>query len=185
MPPWLVPAEQKARSAVEARSKMQRELLAREKEKKEKELRELALKARMDRIGGGAAPAAAAAPAAPAGEHREGAAGRQRRSCRARKRGGSYVCGWVPGAGCGGSALRRALLPAGLLGFGLCLCRSVGWAVRTAHLALSLRCTCATWAAISLTTAAGACCLCLQRRWRLVGRACRFQRGARVVCRRG
>lgn len=61
-------AEQKARSAVEARSKMQRELLAREKERKERELRELALKARMDRMGGVAermdvAPAAAAAPA--------------------------------------------------------------------------------------------------------------------------
>lgn len=46
-------AEQKARSAVEARAKMQRELLAREKERKERELRELALKARMDRLGGG------------------------------------------------------------------------------------------------------------------------------------
>ncbi|PSC71438.1 SNW SKI-interacting [Micractinium conductrix] len=45
-------AEQKARSAVEARSKMQRELLAREKERKERELRDLALKARMDRLGG-------------------------------------------------------------------------------------------------------------------------------------
>lgn len=45
-------AEQKARSAVEARAKMQRELLAREKERKERELRELALKARMDRLGG-------------------------------------------------------------------------------------------------------------------------------------
>jgi SNW domain-containing protein 1 len=36
---------------VEARSKMQRELLAREKERKERELRDLALKARMDRMG--------------------------------------------------------------------------------------------------------------------------------------
>lgn len=56
-------AEHKARSAVEARSKMQRELLAREKESKEAELRELALKARMDRLGGapgGPAPAAGA-----------------------------------------------------------------------------------------------------------------------------
>jgi SNW domain-containing protein 1 len=46
-------AEHKARSAVEARSKMQRELLAREKEHKEVELRELAMRARMDRMGGG------------------------------------------------------------------------------------------------------------------------------------
>jgi SNW domain-containing protein 1 len=67
----MVGAEQKARSAVEARSKMQRELLAREKERKEKELRELAMKARMDRMGVAAAPApaaAAAAAAVPAGE---------------------------------------------------------------------------------------------------------------------
>ena len=47
-------AEQKARSAVEARSKMQRELLAREKERKERELRDLALRARLDRMGGAA-----------------------------------------------------------------------------------------------------------------------------------
>ncbi|GAB4821948.1 hypothetical protein N2152v2_008994 [Parachlorella kessleri] len=64
-----IAAEQKARSAVEARAKMQRELLAREKERKERELRELALKARMDRMGVAAAPAAAAAAggAVPAG----------------------------------------------------------------------------------------------------------------------
>jgi SNW domain-containing protein 1 len=46
-------AEQKARAAVEARGKMQRELLAREKEHKEAELRDLAMKARMDRLGVG------------------------------------------------------------------------------------------------------------------------------------
>lgn len=47
---------------------MQRELLAREKERKEKELRELAMKARMDRMGVAAPPTAAAvAPAADAG----------------------------------------------------------------------------------------------------------------------
>lgn len=46
-------AEQKARSAVDARGKMQRELLAREKEHKEAELRDLAMKARLDRLGVG------------------------------------------------------------------------------------------------------------------------------------
>lgn len=100
-------AEQKARSSVEARSKMQRELLAREKERKERELRELALKARMDRIGGvvpgasdrldGGVPAtAAAAPAPPAAGRAEAAAmdvssddERERRSSRRdRDRGG-------------------------------------------------------------------------------------------------
>lgn len=49
-------AENKARSAVEARGKMQRELMAREKERKEMELRELALKARLDRVGGATVP---------------------------------------------------------------------------------------------------------------------------------
>ena len=43
-------AEQKARTAVETRAKMQREVLAREKERKEEELRELAAKARIDRL---------------------------------------------------------------------------------------------------------------------------------------
>lgn len=52
-------AEHKARAAVEARSKMQREIMAREKERKETELRDLAMQARMDRLGG-AAPAPAA-----------------------------------------------------------------------------------------------------------------------------
>jgi SNW domain-containing protein 1 len=54
----LYVAEHKARAAVEARSRMQRELLAREKDRKEVELRELATRARMDRMGGGAGPAA-------------------------------------------------------------------------------------------------------------------------------
>ena len=40
-------AEQKAREAVEMRSKIQRELLAKEKERKERELRELAMKVRL------------------------------------------------------------------------------------------------------------------------------------------
>lgn len=44
-------AENKARSAVETRAKMQRELLTREKERKEAELRELAMNARMERRG--------------------------------------------------------------------------------------------------------------------------------------
>lgn len=47
-------AEQKARAAVEARGKMQKELLSREKERKEAELRELAMQARLDRSRGGA-----------------------------------------------------------------------------------------------------------------------------------
>ena len=42
-------AENKARSAVETRAKMQRELLSREKERKEAELRDLAMQARMER----------------------------------------------------------------------------------------------------------------------------------------
>jgi len=45
-------AEQKARAAVEARGKMQKELLSREKERKEAELRELAMQARLDRSHG-------------------------------------------------------------------------------------------------------------------------------------
>ncbi|KAL6770561.1 hypothetical protein ACKKBF_B31765 [Auxenochlorella protothecoides x Auxenochlorella symbiontica] len=61
-------AEQKARASVDARAKMQRELLAREKESKEQELRDLAARARMDRVGGppgGPAAAGGAAAAAP------------------------------------------------------------------------------------------------------------------------
>eukprot|EP00899_Mesostigma_viride_P018876 jgi/Mesvir1/26990/Mv20701-RA.1 len=58
----LYVAEQKAREAVETRSKIQKELLMREKEKKEGELRSLAQRARMERAGalagGGGAPAA-------------------------------------------------------------------------------------------------------------------------------
>lgn len=55
----LYVAEQSARQAVEMRSRVQRELAAKEKEKKDRELRELAIKARMDRLGGsGAAPGA-------------------------------------------------------------------------------------------------------------------------------
>ncbi|KAL2641422.1 hypothetical protein R1flu_009009 [Riccia fluitans] len=48
----LYVAEQKAREAVEMRSKIQRELLLKEKEKKEQELRMLAQRARMERAGG-------------------------------------------------------------------------------------------------------------------------------------
>ena len=50
----LYVAEQAARTAVEHRSKVQREIAAREKEQKDRELRELAIKARQDRMGGGA-----------------------------------------------------------------------------------------------------------------------------------
>ena len=52
----LYVAEQSARTAVEMRSKVQRELAAKEKEKKDRELRELAIKARQDRLGGNVAP---------------------------------------------------------------------------------------------------------------------------------
>uniref|UniRef100_A0A0D6QR59 SKI-interacting protein SKIP SNW domain-containing protein n=1 Tax=Araucaria cunninghamii TaxID=56994 RepID=A0A0D6QR59_ARACU len=47
----LYVAEQKAREAVEMRSKIQRELMLKEKEKKEQELRALAQRARMERSG--------------------------------------------------------------------------------------------------------------------------------------
>ena len=55
----LYVAEQTARKAVEMRSKIQRELMVREKEKKEETLRELAQKARVERAGAGAAAATA------------------------------------------------------------------------------------------------------------------------------
>ncbi|XP_062221936.1 SNW/SKI-interacting protein A [Phragmites australis] len=53
----LYVAEQKAREAVQMRSKVQRELMLKEKERKEQELRALAQKARMERTGGPPAPA--------------------------------------------------------------------------------------------------------------------------------
>uniref|UniRef100_A0A0D6QT85 SKI-interacting protein SKIP SNW domain-containing protein n=1 Tax=Araucaria cunninghamii TaxID=56994 RepID=A0A0D6QT85_ARACU len=53
----LYVAEQKAREAVEMRSKIQRELMLKEKEKKEQELRALAQRARMERSGAAAAVA--------------------------------------------------------------------------------------------------------------------------------
>ncbi|KAG0579931.1 hypothetical protein KC19_4G135800 [Ceratodon purpureus] len=59
----LYVAEQKAREAVEARSKIQREVMMKEKEKKENELRMLAQRARMERAGVGAPPAATGANA--------------------------------------------------------------------------------------------------------------------------
>ena len=49
----LYVAENKAREEVEMRSKIQRDLMLREKEKKEQELRLLAQRARMERAGGG------------------------------------------------------------------------------------------------------------------------------------
>lgn len=49
----LYVAEQKAREAVEMRSKIQKELMLKDKEKKEQELRMLAQKARLERAGGG------------------------------------------------------------------------------------------------------------------------------------
>ncbi|CAN6246020.1 unnamed protein product [Urochloa humidicola] len=52
----LYVAEQKAREAVQMRSKVQRELMLKEKERKEQELRALAQKARMERTGGPPAP---------------------------------------------------------------------------------------------------------------------------------
>ncbi|KAK7272727.1 hypothetical protein RJT34_29524 [Clitoria ternatea] len=59
----LYVAEQKAREAVAMRSKVQKEMLLKEKERKEQELRALAQKARSERIGV-APPAAAAIPVA-------------------------------------------------------------------------------------------------------------------------
>ncbi|CAK9205851.1 unnamed protein product [Sphagnum troendelagicum] len=59
----LYVAEQKAREAVEMRSKIQRELILKEKEKKEMELRMLAQRARMERAGGGGGPIEAAGAA--------------------------------------------------------------------------------------------------------------------------
>ncbi|KAL5978168.1 hypothetical protein ACLOJK_029285 [Asimina triloba] len=58
----LYVAEQKAREAVAMRSKVQRELLLKEKERKEQELRALAQKARSERTGG-APPTAVPVPA--------------------------------------------------------------------------------------------------------------------------
>ncbi|OEL27298.1 SNW/SKI-interacting protein [Dichanthelium oligosanthes] len=52
----LYVAEQKAREAVQMRSKVQRELMLKEKERKEQELRALAQRARMERTGGPPAP---------------------------------------------------------------------------------------------------------------------------------
>ncbi|KAF8729859.1 hypothetical protein HU200_017318 [Digitaria exilis] len=57
----LYVAEQKAREAVQMRSKVQRELQLKEKERKEQELRALAQKARMERTGG--PPASSGVPA--------------------------------------------------------------------------------------------------------------------------
>ncbi|XP_068634613.1 SNW/SKI-interacting protein A-like [Aristolochia californica] len=57
----LYVAEQKAREAVAMRSKVQRELLLKEKDRKEQELRALAQKARSERTGG-VAPAAVPVP---------------------------------------------------------------------------------------------------------------------------
>ncbi|KAM0892071.1 hypothetical protein ACQ4PT_026007 [Festuca glaucescens] len=57
----LYVAEQKAREAVQMRSKVQRELMLKEKERKEQELRALAQKARMERSG--APPPSVAVPA--------------------------------------------------------------------------------------------------------------------------
>lgn len=60
----LYVAEQKAREAVAMRSKVQRELMMKEKERKEQELRALAQRARSERTGIAPAPTAAAAPSA-------------------------------------------------------------------------------------------------------------------------
>mmetsp|Transcript_4547 Transcript_4547/g.8523 ORF Transcript_4547/g.8523 Transcript_4547/m.8523 type:complete len:579 (-) Transcript_4547:691-2427(-) len=63
----LYVAEQKAREAVETRSKIQKELMLKEKEKKEDELRALAQRARMERAGGAPAGGERAAPGPPPG----------------------------------------------------------------------------------------------------------------------
>ncbi len=58
------------RQAVELRSRLQREIAAKEKESKERELRDIAMRARMDRAGGAApAPAAARMAGTAAGLH--------------------------------------------------------------------------------------------------------------------
>ncbi|XP_024391047.1 SNW/SKI-interacting protein A [Physcomitrium patens] len=75
----LYVAEQKAREAVEARSKIQREIMMKEKEKKENELRILAQRARMERAGVGAPPAATGANATAVAD-RGGAAAYERRA---------------------------------------------------------------------------------------------------------
>lgn len=59
----LYVAEQKAREAVEMRSKIQKELMLKDKEKKEQELRMLAQKARLERAGGGTMGSERAGPA--------------------------------------------------------------------------------------------------------------------------
>ncbi|OVA00471.1 SKI-interacting protein SKIP [Macleaya cordata] len=59
----LYVAEQKAREAVAMRSKVQKEMLLKEKERKEQELRALAQKARSERTGGVPPPAAVPVPA--------------------------------------------------------------------------------------------------------------------------
>ncbi|XP_061371360.1 SNW/SKI-interacting protein A [Gastrolobium bilobum] len=58
----LYVSEQKAREAVAMRSKVQKEMLLKEKERKEQELRALAQKARSERIGVAPPPAAVPAP---------------------------------------------------------------------------------------------------------------------------
>ncbi|XP_010254001.1 PREDICTED: SNW/SKI-interacting protein-like [Nelumbo nucifera] len=58
----LYVAEQKAREAVAMRSKVQKEMLLKEKERKEQELRALAQKARAERTGGAPPPAAIPIP---------------------------------------------------------------------------------------------------------------------------
>lgn len=76
----LYVSEQKAREAVEARSKIQREVMMKEKEKKENELRMLAQRARMERAGVAATTGAATGANATAVADRGGAVPFERRA---------------------------------------------------------------------------------------------------------
>ncbi|XP_023756749.1 SNW/SKI-interacting protein A [Lactuca sativa] len=64
----LYVAEQKAREAVSMRSKVQKEMMMKEKERKEQELRALAQKARSERTGTATGPPPAAPPPPPSGK---------------------------------------------------------------------------------------------------------------------
>ncbi|KAK9865996.1 hypothetical protein WJX84_009910 [Apatococcus fuscideae] len=77
-------AEQQARQAVEMRSKVQRELLAKDKERKEMELRNLAMRARLDRVG--PPPLPAGLPEAVMPSSRGGEAGESRQERQERQR---------------------------------------------------------------------------------------------------
>ena len=102
----LYVAEQTARKAVEMRSKMQRELMVREKEKKEETLRELAQKARMERAGAGAGVSydVSVGGNGDAGMGRSFAGERDAEAAEDRRRGGGGGGRDAAGVGAGGAA---------------------------------------------------------------------------------